>query len=136
MTHFVSLSNELTREILKLVQSEDLEKFAQISRNVFRLAVPFLHEHRALFRKYYTLRNNLGPGSISILLNTVIANPRNGSYVKKILLRPLRIGVDSVDVYTKEGVEIFTTAALDSQCLQKPLKEDVLDERGFWSNAI
>ena len=86
MAHFASLPNELIHEILKHVQPEDLEDFAQLSHNVFRLAVPFLEKHRALIRQYHTLRNPPGPGSIANLLNTVIADPRVGSYMKKVEL--------------------------------------------------
>lgn len=134
MAHFASLPNELICEILKLVQPEDLENFAQISRNVFRLAFPFLAEHRALIRKYNTLRNNENPVSIEILLTTIIANPCVGSYVKKVELGPLmeaEVEADSANPYTKEELEMFTTAALESECLNRPSEEEVLDEREF-----
>ena len=45
MAHFASLPNELICEILRYVKPEDLENFAQASRNVFQLASPFLGEH-------------------------------------------------------------------------------------------
>lgn len=134
MAHFSSLPNELIREILTLVQPEDLENFAQLSRNVFRLAFPFLNEHRALIRKYHTLRNDIDPGATATLLSTVIANPRIGSYVKKVDLSRLKESM--ANAYAKKELEIFTTAALDSECLKRPSEEDVLDEREFWSNTI
>lgn len=139
MAHFASLPNELVCEILKLIQPEDLENFAHISRNVSRLAFPFLNEHRALIRKYHTLRNTTGPGAIAIFLSTIIATPCIGSYVKKVELGPLmesKVGMDQANVCTQEELEIFTTAALDSECLKRPSDEDVLDEREFWSNEI
>ncbi|CAD6578128.1 MAG: hypothetical protein ASARMPRED_008539 [Alectoria sarmentosa] len=139
MAHFASLPNELICEILKLVQPEDLENFAQSSRNVLRLAFPFLAEHRALIRKYSTLRNNKSPDSIENILTTIIANPCLGSYVKKVELGPLmasKIEADSANEYTKERLETFTTAALESECLKRPSEEEVLDEREFWSDAI
>lgn len=139
MACFASLPNELIREILKLVQPEDLENFAQLSRNVSQLAVPFLNEHRALIRHYHTLRNPLGPGTIANLPRTVIADPRIGSYVKKVELGRLiesQSGLDRANVYTKEELDIFTTAALDSECLKRPSEEEVLDEKEFWSDAI
>ena len=139
MAHFASLPNELICEILKLVQPEDLENFAQLSRNVFRLAFPFLAEHRALIRKYNTLRNNKDPVSIETLLINIIANPCVGSYVKKVELGPLmesEVEADSANAYTKEELEMFITAALESECLKRPSEEEVLDEREFWSDAI
>ena len=39
-------------------------------------------------------------------------------------------------MYTKEELDIFTTAALDSECLKMSSEEEALDEREFWSNAI
>ena len=137
--HFASLPNELICEILKYVKPEDLENFAQASRNVFQLASPFLSEHRALIRTYHTFRNATGPGTIAGLLATVIANPCIGYYVKRIELGPLAespVGVLPENVYPKDRLEFFTTAALDSECLKKPSEEDVLDEREFWSHAI
>ena len=139
MAHIASLPNELIREILKLVQPEDLENFAQSSRNVSRLAVPFLDEHRALIRKYHTVRNSNVPGSIAHLLSTVIADPRIGSYVQKVELGRLKEpqeGLDQANVYTKEELDVFTTAALDSECLERPIDEEILDEKEFWSNEI
>ena len=133
MANFTSLPNELLCEILKLVQPEDLESFAQTSPNVFSLASPFLNEHRALIREHHTLRNNTGPRSITGFLSTVIANPRIGSYVKKVELGSLS---DSKVVYTKEELEILTTAALSSECLKRPSEEEVLDEREFWYKEI
>ena len=136
--HFLSLPNELICEILKLIQPEDLENFAQTSRNVYSLAVPFLTAHRALIRKYHTLRNNTSPRSITDLLSQILANPCIGSYVRKVELSQLELRPlsDSKVVYTKEELEIFTTAALDSECLQKPLEEEILDERDFYSQEI
>lgn len=139
MAHFTSLPSELICEILKLVQPEDLENFAQLSSNVFQLAVPFLDEHRALIRKYHTVRNSTGLESIACLLSTVIADPRIGSYVQKVELGRLmesQAGLGQTNVYTKQELDIFTWAALDSECLKTPSEEEVLDEKGFWSNAI
>ncbi|KAM0800797.1 hypothetical protein BDR22DRAFT_889150 [Usnea florida] len=139
MAHFASLPNELICEILKYVKPEDLENFAQASRNVFQLASPFLGEHRALIRTYHTLRNATNRHAIAELLATVIANPCIGFYVKKIELGPLAesvFGVHPENVYPKDKLDLFTTAALDSKCLKRPSEEDVLDEREFWSRAI
>lgn len=139
MAPFASLPNELIRDILKLVQPEDLENVAQSSRNVFQLAAPFLDEHRALIRQYRTLSNPTGPGCIANFLSTVIASPRIGSYVRKVELGQLMVSQarqDRAKVYTKEEVDIFTTAALDSECLEIPSGEEIVDEREFWSNTI
>lgn len=139
MAHFASLPNKLIREILQHVEPEDLESFAQLSRNVFRLAFPFLNEHRALIRRYHTLRNDRDSVSIATLLSTVIANPRIGSYVKKVELGRLRestVGSDQVNVYTKSELEVFTTAALNNECVRRPSEEDVLDEREFYLDEI
>ena len=133
MADFASLPNELICEIFKLVQPADLESFAQISRNVFSLASPFLNEHRVLIREYHTLRNNTDPRSITNFLSTVIANPRIGSYVKKVELGPLS---NSQIVYTNEELEMLTTAALGSECLKRPSEEEILDERDFWYKKI
>ena len=136
---FASLPNELVREILKLVQPEDFENFAQVSRNVFLLASPFLTEHRALIRKYHTLRNKTDGDSIATVLRTFIINPRIGSYVRNVQLGQLmqsKTTHDPVDVYTKEELEILTIAALDSKYLVKPSEEEVLDERKYWSAII
>ena len=139
MAHFASLPNELICEILKYVKPEDLENFAQASRNVFQLASPFLGEHRALIRTYQTFRNATSPDAIAGLLATVIANPCIGCYVKRIELGPLAespVGGHQENVYPTDKLDLFTTAALDSKCLKRPSEEDVLDEREFWSNAI
>ena len=139
MAHFASLPNELIYEILNFVKPEDLENFAQASRNVFQLASPFLSEHRALIRTYHTLRNSTNPDAIAKLLATVIADPCIGYYVKRIELGPLAespVGVHQENVYPKDKLDLFTTAALDSKCLKRPSEEDVLDEKEFWSNAI
>ena len=139
MAHFASLPNELICEILKFVKPEDLENFAQTSRNVFQLASPFLSEHRALIRTYHTFRNATSPDAIAALLGTVIANRCIGYYVKRIELGPLAESpapVHRENVYPQDKLEIFTTAALDSECLKRPSEEDVLDEREFWSHVI
>ncbi|CAF9933566.1 hypothetical protein IMSHALPRED_009395 [Imshaugia aleurites] len=139
--HFASLPNELIREILKLTHPEDLENFAQVSRHVLSLAVPFLEEHRALIRRYHTLRNPTGYRTIANLLNAVITDPRIAPYVKKVELGPLEepepeLDFDSPNVYTKEELEIFTTAALDNQCLKLPSCTRGMDEREFWYDEI
>ena len=139
MAHFASLPNELIHEILQLVEPDDFEIFAQLSRNVFRLAFPFFNEHRAFIRRYHTLRNDSDSVSIATLLSTILANPRIGSYVKKVELGRLRepsVGSDQVNVYTKKELEIFTTAAIINECVRRPPEEDVLDEREFYSNEI
>ena len=139
MAHFASLPNELICEILRFVKPEDLENFAQTSRNVFQLASPFLSEHRALIRTYHTLRNATSPDAIAGLLATVIANPGIGCYVQRIELGPLAessFGVHHENVYPKDKLDLFTTAALDSKYLKRPSEEDILDEREFWSSAI
>ncbi len=143
MAQFASLPNELIREILQLVQPEDFENLAQVSRNVYSLASPFLTRHRALIRKYHTLSNNDGPGSIATLLRTVIADPRIGSYVREVDLDKLMESndesndeSDEEDLYTEEELETFTKAALDSKCLKRPSEEDLLDEREFWADKI
>ena len=137
MATFTSLPNELICEILRYVQPEDFENFAQISGNVYSLAFPFLTEHRALIRKYSTFCACTGTRSITDFLATLLASPRIGSYVRKVELntniyRPL---TDKVE-YTKEELEVFTKAALDSACLRKPSEEEILDEKDFWSNEI
>ena len=136
--HFASLPNELIREILKLTHPEDLENFAQISRNVFSLAVPFLKEHRALICKYRTLYNPPGHRTIANLLSTIIANPRIASYVQKVELGPLfqDYSVTPANVYTEKELENFSTAALDNECLKVPSDIEVLDEKEFWSTQI
>ena len=139
MARFALLPNELVPDILNLVQPEDLESFAQSSRNVSQLAVSILHEHRALIRQYHTLSNRMGPGSVATLLNTVIANPRIGAYVRRVELYRLKksqASRDQTNVYTKEELDIFATAAQDSECLMRSLDEEALDEKDFWSNAI
>ena len=139
MAHFASLPNEIICEILRFVKPEDLENIAQTSRNVFRLASPFLSEHRALIRAYHTFRNATSPDAIAELLATVIANPCIGCYVQRIELGPLAeslVVVHQANVYPKDRLDLFTTAALESECLKKPSEEDVLDEREFWSRAI
>ena len=138
MAAFTSLPNELICEIMKYVQPEDFENFAQISRNVYSLACPFLTEHRDLIRKYSTFCACIGTRSITDLLATILASSRIGSYVRKVELgtiidRPL---IDPKVEYTKEELEIFTSAALDSACLRKPSEEEILDEKDFWSNEI
>ena len=133
MAHFNSLPNEIIREILKLVQPEDLENFAQISPNVYSLASPFLREHRALIHKYHTLRNySNSVDDIGTTLVTILANPCIGSYVRRVELGPLGEGF----VYTREELEVFTAAALESICLKKPLEEEILDERAFWLDKL
>ena len=139
MADFASLPNELVCEIFRLVPPEDIESFAQISRNVHALALPFLAEHRTLIRKYHTLRNDTGSDSIAALLSTIISNPRLGSYARKVDFGHLitsKPRTDSTTVYTEKELDTFTIAALNSECLQKPSEEDILDEREFWSQQI
>ena len=134
MATFNSLPNELIREIIRYVQPEDFENFAAISSNVYSLASPFLTEHRALIRQYSTFCAYTGSRSITDLLGTVLANPRIGSYVRKLELA--RVFPEKKVEYTKEELEIFTSAALDSECLPQPSEEVVLDEKDFWSREI
>ena len=138
MVTFTSLPNELLFQIMRSVQPEDFENFAQISRNIYSLAFPFLTEHRALIRKYSTFCAFTGTRSIRDLLGTILASPGIGSYVRKFELgtvidRPL---INNTLEYTEEELEIFTSAALDSECLRKPSEEEVLDEKDFWANKI
>ena len=138
MATFTSLPNELICEIMRYVQPEDFESFAGISHTVYSLAFPFLTEHRALIRKYSTFRAFVGTSSITQFLGTVLASPRIGFYVRRVELDTNidRLLVAIKDEYTKEEVEIFTSAALESECLRKPLEEEVLDEKDFWSDEI
>ena len=139
MANFASLPSELIYEIFRLVPPEDFENFAQMSRNVQALALPFLTEHRSLIRKYHTLRNNTGSDSIAALLSTMLGNPRLGSYAREAdfdhLTNP-KLRTASMPVYTKEELDVFPTAALNSECLKKPSEEDVLDEKEFWLQKI
>ena len=138
MARFTSLPNELICEIMRYVQPEDFESFAQISRNIYSLAFPFLTEHRALIRKYSTICACTNTRSITDLLSTILASPRIGFYVRKVELSMMneRRLSDLIGEYTKEELEMFTLAALASECLRKPSEEEVLDERDFWSNEI
>ena len=123
---------------MRYVQPEDFENFAAISRSVYSLAFPFLTEHRALIREYSTFRACAGTRSITDLLRTVLASPRTGFYVRKVELGTMidRLRTDTKVEYTKEELEIFTLAALDSECLRKLSEEEILDEKDFWSNEI
>lgn len=139
MVFFHSLPDLLVRKILHFVRPEDLENFAQLSRHVFWLAAPFLVQHRALIRRYNTLRNNTRPGSIKNLLRTILTYPRIASYVKKIELGRLvesTPGLDQANAYTKRELEIFTTAAVDSECLNRSWGKENSDKRELWSNHI
>ena len=133
MATFTSLPNELICEIMRYVQPEDFESFAQISHNIYSLAFPFLTEHRALIRKYSTFCACTGTRSVTDLLVTILARPSIGSYLRNVELGTV---IDTRFPYTKEELEIFTTAAINSPCLRKPSEEEVLDERDFWSNVI
>lgn len=130
---FASLPNELICENLKLVQPDDLENCAQISRHVYSLAAPFLIEHRALIRKYHTLCNDTGPRCITDVLSEVLADPRLGSYIRKVELGLLS---NAKAVYTQEELENFTTAAHDSEYLKNLPEEEVLDERDYCCSKI
>ena len=138
MVNFTSLPNELLFQIMRSVQPEDLENFAQISRNSYSLAFPFLTEHRALIRKYSTFCACTGTRSIRDFLGTILASPGIGSYVRKFELGTIidRGLINSTLKYTEEELEIFTSAALNSECLEKPPEEEVFDKKDFWANNI
>ena len=86
-----------------------------------------------MIREHHTLRNSKDPRFLTNLLSTIIANPRIGSYVRKVELGLLS---DAQAAYTEEELDIFTTAALNSTCLKGPSEEEVLDARCFWFDAI
>ena len=130
MAHLASLPNELVRMMFTHVRPEDLENFAQISRQFHSLALPFLVEHRALIRKY---RNTLECASITAFLHVVITNPRIASYVKKVELLPLATIQNAL---AEDELEIVTTAAVESECLRMVLDQDIADEKEYWRNEV
>lgn len=80
MAVFSLLPNEIVCEILQVVLPEDLENFAQVSRNVAWLAKRFLPQHRSLIRRYSVLSNSR-LGSIGSLLKEVLINPCINMYI-------------------------------------------------------
>ena len=137
MAAFTSLPNELICQIMRYVQPEDFESFASISHNVYSLTFPFLTEHRALIREYSTFRACTSTKSITQLLLAVLARPHIGSYVRTIELGTIvDRAFDNSEILNIEEAETFMWAAIDSECLEKPLEEELLNEREFWINQV
>ena len=143
MVSFDTLPADIILETLQFVRPDDLENFAQLSRRTFLLVAPFLVEHRALIRNYHTLRTDTDSGSIKPFLRATLANPRIASYVKKIELGRLVEATAASDstaesdsVYIEGELEIFTKAALDSECLYRAYGNRVSDQRQYWSDMI
>lgn len=103
MTGFTDLSNEIVREVLKVVLPEDLENFAQTSRQVFLQSKPLLDEHRRLIRLYTVFTSYPPPGRyrfterqdgwsvgpVPTLFKDILSQPRLGHYIREVKLDTL-----------------------------------------------
>ncbi|CAD6591421.1 MAG: hypothetical protein ASARMPREDX12_005161 [Alectoria sarmentosa] len=106
MALITGIPTELIHEILSYIQLEDLENFAQISKKIYTVAVPFLSEHRALCRKYSTFTSDQAPSSLitrSEFLKRVLGDPSVGRYVKTIKL----LGKQDDDDVPYQGQELL-----------------------------
>lgn len=81
MRGFSDLPPELIKMILPLVQPEDSENFAQVSKTVQAYALPLLVEYREHIQTYSTLSSD---GRIPEILEDIFRNPRLGRYVREI----------------------------------------------------
>jgi len=129
MRGFSNLPNELITMILPNVLPEDLENFAQVSKNVQARARLFLKQHRALIRKYHTLRSD---GDIPEVLEEVLRNSRLGYYVREINVDIN--GTEIEDPYIPD-LELVNKAAAESQYI---VREDGLEtcDWNTWVNIM
>ena len=87
MATFSDLPNELVIAIWGYVlEPEDVESFALVSKGVNGLATPFVREHRRLKREYSEIRLlNDGTGfKPADLLEKMLRNPRIALYIKEL----------------------------------------------------
>ena len=99
------------------MQLENLEIFAQTSRQVYHISQPYLLEHRRLVRKYRSfksprfqdeVRDGVLRGPIPELLREVLENPQIGRYVREVAidtLEDIAFDTEDHDTWTEEKME-------------------------------
>lgn len=95
MTVFTDLPNELIKQVIDNVFSDDFDRLQLVSRRIFELSLPCLEEHLILKHTYNHIRFPVleakpppqHPRLIDFVID-VLANPHAAAYVKSIALSP------------------------------------------------
>ena len=67
-----------------VIDPEDVESFALVSKNVYFLAAPFLREHARLKGQWSEVRYPRGPTRAAFLLEEMLLSPRIALYIKEL----------------------------------------------------
>lgn len=86
MAMFTDLPNELIIDIWGgVIDPEDVESFALVSKKVYDLAAPFLKEHTCLKQQYSRVCYPNGQtGEVVYLLEKMLLNPRITLYINEL----------------------------------------------------
>ena len=87
MAIFSDLPNELVACIWgHILEPEDVESFALVSKKIYRLSTPFVSEHQSLKLQYSKIRSSLleGNNGPADLLKKMLLDPRIAFYIRKI----------------------------------------------------
>ncbi|CAF9938628.1 hypothetical protein IMSHALPRED_001029 [Imshaugia aleurites] len=109
MATFSDLPNELITDIwVHVIEPEDVESFALVSKNVHALSTRFVKEHCDLKKQYskISVSRRLGSRGAADLLKEILLNPRIALYINE-----LRI-LDCIDRWGKQNPP-FTVNTMD-----------------------
>ena len=82
MATFSQLPNEMISEIWEYVlEPQDVESFALVSKRIYAIGTPFLDEHNELKREYSAPCTNVRSSAPALLLKKILLWPRAASYV-------------------------------------------------------
>ncbi len=136
MANFSKLPNELVIQIWGyVIDPDDVESFALVSKSVYGLAAPFLREHARLKQIWSRIRypNKKSGSGAAVLLEGMLLNPRIALYVKELQIT--RWEVDWYDQelpglsYPRSAMDLFKEAVRSSSLIAP-------SEMGDWVRDI
>lgn len=113
----MAILSDLPNELLigiwgYVIEPEDVESFALISKRVYGLAKPFVEEHTRLKQQYSKIRVQPGHPAAD-LLNEILLNPRIALYINELQTGIGRIlDMDNTPhiTYSQDTMNLFTKA--------------------------
>ena len=129
MATFSDLPNELVIEVWGyVIEPEDVESLALVSKRIYSLAAPFVEEHTRLKQQYSKIR---GPkyqtrNEAADLLKKMLLNPRIALYVNQLQIHGCTDGWFSnwLMSYSQDTIDLFKNAIQYSSSIAPSEVED------------
>lgn len=129
MATFSDLPNELVIEVWgHVIEPEDVESFALVSKRIYSLATPFVEEHTRLKQQYSKIYcpNHQTRSKVANLLEEMLLNPRIALYFNELQIHVCTDlwFIDWLLSYSREIIDLLKSAMQYSSSIAPSEVED------------